>query len=691
MEKTLNQAIAAHKEGKLEEAENFYLEILKVEPKNIDANHNLGIIKFSKNDSAGALPLLKAATEINPNIVKFWVSYAGALIKEKKFAEAELSYEKIIKINPNYPNVYSTMGNILKEVGKFEKAEISYKKAIANKTNFPEDYYNLGNLLVELHKSDEAEAYFKKAIELNPDFAQAHNHLGLRMVALHKLEEAETCFTKATQLKPNYSGAHNNLGFIKKLLRKFEDSLASYNQAYSLKPDIDFLLGTFLHIKMYFCIWDDLTKNLTKLIKKIDNGEKVSPPFPLLSLIDDPNIHRESAEIFSRTEFPRSNIFPEIARYNKHQKIRIGYFSADFKDHPVSRLIAELFETHNRKKFEIHAFSFESNTEDEFNIRIKNGVDYFHNVQMMSDYDVVRHVRSLEIDIAIDLSGFTGGNRQGIFAMLIAPIQVNYLGYPGTMATDYMDYLIADSTVVPKKMQKYYSEKIVYMPNSYQPNLSNSNISQTLLSRQDANLPLKSFVFCCFNGQYKITPNTFASWMRILKATDDSVLWLLETNNNARNNLIKEAIKFGINKDRIIFAPHLSNNEHLKRIQLADLFIDTFPYNAHTTASDALRVGLPILTRIGNSFASRVAASLLNTVKLPELITTTEGDYESVAIKLANNPKKLTIIKKKLINNLLTTSLFDIHLYTSHLEATYSIMYEKYQNGLNPEDIEIDN
>ncbi len=690
MEKTLNQAINAHKQGKIDEAERLYLEILKVEPKNGDANHNLGVLKVYKNDSIGAIPLFKTATEIKPNIVQFWVSYAGALINEKKFKQAELSCRKIIKLKSDFPNAYSNLGNILKKIGKFNEAEINYKKAIVLNPNLAEDHYNLGNTLVELGKLDEVEICFKKAIKIKPDFAQAYNSLGIRLVELNRAGEAEIVYKKAIKVKPNYPEAYNNLGIVQKLLGKIEDSLISYNHAYSLKPDINFLLGTLLHVKMYLCIWDDLTKNLNELIERIHNGEKVSPPFPMLSLLDEPNLQKKTAEIFSVTEFPKSNIFSKITYYDNHQKIRVGYFSADFKNHPVSRLIAELFETHDRKKFEIHAFSFGLETQDEFNIRIKKGVDYFHSIQAMSDYEVVKLTRYLEIDIAIDLSGFTGGNRQNIFAMLAAPIQVNYLGYPGTMGIDYMDYLIADNVVIPKKMKNYYSEKIVYMPNSYQPNLSQRKLSKNLLSRKKVNLPNEAFVFCCFNSQYKITPTTFAGWMRILKATKDSVLWLLENNTNAAKNLKKEANKFGISEDRLIFAQKIPNDQHLKRIQLADLFIDTFPYNAHTTASDALRMNLPVLTLIGNSFTSRVGASLLNTAGIPEMITTTQNEYELLAINLAKNPNKLKDIKNKLINNLLKTPLFDIQKYTKNLERAYSIMHKNYQKGLNPKDIKIE-
>jgi predicted O-linked N-acetylglucosamine transferase (SPINDLY family) len=293
----------------------------------------------------------------------------------------------------------------------------------------------------------------------------------------------------------------------------------------------------------------------------------------------------------------------------------------------------------------------------------------------------------MEIDIAIDLKGFTQDCRPNIFAEGCAPIQVSYLGYPGTMGAEYIDYLIADHTLIPEEKQQHYSEKIVYMPNSYQVNVSKRSISKTSLMRHEFGLPNTGFVFCCFNNNYKITPATFAGWMRILKAVKNSVLWLIESNKCASKNLKKEAKKFGINEDRLVFATYVPVEEHLNRIKLADLFIDTLPYNAHTTTSDALRMGLPVLTCIGNSFASRVAASLLNAVNLPELITTTQEQYESFAIKLAMHPEKLNTIKEKLIKNLPTAALYDTQLFARHLESAYLNMYDRYQKGLNPDHI----
>ena len=376
--------------------------------------------------------------------------------------------------------------------------------------------------------------------------------------------------------------------------------------------------------------------------------------------------------------------------YPQHSKIRIGYFSADFKIHPVSTLTAELYEEHNREHFEIYAFSFGPDTKDEMNLRIKAGVDQFHDVESMSHMEIVNLARSLEIDIATDLAGFTADSRTDIFAMSVAPIQLSYIGYLGTMGADYYDYLIADPIMIPEESQKYYAEKIVYLP-SFQVNDSKDLPPEITLTRKDVGLPEEGFVFCCFNSTYKITPETFTGWMNILSKVDGSVLWLSKTNRTAIQNLKKEAQKLGIDPNRLIFASRLDAKEdHLNRIQSADLFLDTLPFNAHTTTSDALRVGLPVLTRIGESFTSRVAASLLNAVNLPELITSSQEEYEALAIELATNADKLKTIKDKLAQNLPTAPLYDTALFTQHIESAYKTMYERHHQGLKPEHIYVE-
>jgi predicted O-linked N-acetylglucosamine transferase (SPINDLY family) len=411
--------------------------------------------------------------------------------------------------------------------------------------------------------------------------------------------------------------------------------------------------------------------------------------FSLLALIDDPEIQRKTAEIYVNEKYPRHHILPKLNHYSKHSKVRIGYFSADFKNHPVSYLTVELYEIHDRNEFEIYAFSFGTDIKDEMNLRIKAGVDHYYDVSTLSDKEVALLSRSLEIDIAVDLGGYTQDNRTGIFAMQAAPLQLSYIGYLGTMAADYYDYLIADQTIIPEKYQKDYSEKIVYLP-SYQVNDSKKALPTAVFSRQDLELPETGFVFCCFNNTYKITPMTFDGWARILKQVDDSVLLVYADNDSAKANLTKEIVHRGIQPSRLVFGKRLPMHEYLARYRVADLFLDTLPYNAGTTASDALRMGLPVLTCMGQSFASRVAASLLNGVNLPELITTTQEQYESLAIDLAMHPEKLKAIKETLENNLLTASLYNTPLFTQHLESAYLSMYDRYQKGLAPEHIVVE-
>ena len=346
--------------------------------------------------------------------------------------------------------------------------------------------------------------------------------------------------------------------------------------------------------------------------------------------------------------------------------------------------MAELFERHDRSVCELIAFSFGPDTNDEMRKRLVAAFDKFINVRTHSDKDVALLSRSLGIDIAVDLKGYTRQSRPGIFSFRAAPLQVNYLGYPGTMGAEFIDYLIADATLIPEANQQHYSEKIAYLPNSYQVNDAKRPISDKAFTRKELGLPQTGFVFCCFNNNYKITPGTLDGWMRILKQVEGSVLWLLEDNPKAASNLIKEAAHRGVGAERLIFAPRMPLAEHLARHRLADLFIDTLPCNAHTTASDALWAGLPVLTCVGEAFASRVAASLLNGVQLPELITSTQSAYEARAIELATNPESLRHVKQELANHRLTTPLFDTQLFARHLEAAYTAMYERYQADLPP-------
>jgi predicted O-linked N-acetylglucosamine transferase (SPINDLY family) len=433
----------------------------------------------------------------------------------------------------------------------------------------------------------------------------------------------------------------------------------------------------------------DYHENKKKLLSKIVRNEKAIPPFAALAIFDLPHIHKLAADVWIKSKLPSLDInyYP---KYTRHKKIILGYYSADFHNHATSILMAEFFELHDRDKFEIIAFSFGPDKQDDMRQRVARAFDHFIDVRIKSDKDIAFLSRDMRIDIAIDLKGFTLGSRPNIFAYRCAPVQVNYLGYPGTMSSDYIDYLIADKTLIPVESQKHYSEKIIYLPNTYQVNDSKRKISDKLFTRKDFGLPESGFVFCCFNNSYKITPQVFGSWMRILNAVHGSVLWLLEVDSKFVQNLQKEADSRGVNANRLIFAKRMPLPEHLARHKLADLFLDTLPYNAHTTASDALWAGLPILTQIGESFAGRVAASLLAAIELPELITSTQKEYESKAIDLATNSEKMEKLKTKLFEKKSITPLFDTQLFTDHIQKGYQLIYERCQADLPFDHIYVD-
>ena len=685
--------------GQLDAAVKSFEKALAIKPDYTEVNYNLGLTFQELGQLDAAVKCYEDALVVNPEHAEAHNNLGVTLKELGQLDDAIKSYEKALAIKPDYTEAHSNLGNAFKDLGEPDAAVKFYEKALAANPDSAEAHYsltiaynNVGLAFMELGLPDDAIKFFEKALAVNPDSAEAHNNVGIAYAhnslgtAIHSLgqhEAALKCYKNALAIKPDYADAYLNRGNVLKDLERLDEALASYESAIALNPDSAFILGGLVHTKMKLCLWDDLANRLNELTTKINSSEKVIIPFALLALIDDPEIQKKNSEIYAKERYPQSHVLPKIEPYPKHKKIRIGYFSPDFRIHPVSDLIVELFEIHDRNQFEIYAFSFGPDTKDEMNLRIKVGVDHFHDVCTMSYEDTAVLARSVELDIAVDLGGYTAKCRTGIFAMSVAPIQVSYLGYAGTMATDYMDYLIADRTVIPEEKQHHYSENIAYLPNSYMVNDSKIKLSERVFTRREVGLPIDGFVFCCFNNHYKITPSIFVGWMRILSQVDASVLWLSDTNSTAVNNLKKEVKKHGVDPNRLIFAPHLPFKEdHLNRIQLADLFIDTLPFNAHVTASDALRMGLPVLTCIGSSFASRVAASLLNAVNLPELITSTQEQYESLAIELATHPEKLKIIKEKLVDNLPTAPLYDTQLFAKHLESAYLTMYDRYQTRI---------
>ena len=651
----------------------------------------LGACYKSLGQLDASIRMFQTAVDIKPDYAEVYNNLGITQMQLKQLNAAVESFNKALVIIPNYAEAYNNLGNAFKELRQFTVAIKNYQKAISIKPELAEGHNNLGLTFLSLGHIKKSAECFERAIAIKPDFASAHNNLGSSFRESGNLKNAVKCHENAIAINPNFAEAHNNLGNALKDLKHRKEALLCYEKAFDINPDIDFILGNILNTKLHLCIWDDLLIQIDVLINKINNNEKVIAPFPLIGLVDNLELHRKATKVYLQDKYPKKYELSEIELYPKHKKIRIGYFSADFRDHPVSHLTAQLYELHDREKFEIYAFSYGPDTKDEMNLRIKSGVDHFYDVQSLSHQEVVILARSLEIDIAVDLGGFTKKARTEIFAMQAAPIQINYLGYPASMGLSFIDYIIADKTVIPEDKQDYYSEKIVYLPDSFMVIDNQSKISTKNFKRDELGLPEQGFIFCSFNNHYKITPSVFCSWMRILSMIDGSILWLAEANSTTISNLRKEAEKNGVDGNRLIFATRLPLKEdHLNRIRVADLFLDTLPYNAHTTCSDALKMGLPVITCIGDSYASRVAASLLNAVDLPELITNSSQEYESLAIDLAQNKDKLNVIKDKLVSNLTSTPLNDTSLFTKNLEKAYLEIYKRHQLKIEPEHIFID-
>lgn len=720
---TLREAHSLHQAGRLDEARSLCLQALQMQPRQLEALNLLGIIAAQTGDPERAVALFGEALQLDPRSLAALNNHGNALRALRQPGAAIASYDRAIALKPDHAPTYNNRGKALHELQRYEEAIASYEQAIALRPDHAEAFCNRGKALFELRRYEDALASHDRAIALRPGYAAAYVDRGralagmmryeaaiasldeaiaidprlpgvwyIRANALYSLERFEAAlqsYERALALEPADPRAYHNHGNALFMLERYESALASYDQAIALDPDNRSTHGARLHARMHICDWRDFVPEIARLTDRIERGEAASNPMAVLALCGSPQLQKRAARNWVREECPPSDALPALPRRSRREKIRIGYFSGDFRIHAVSFLAAELFEIHDRGKLELTAFSLGIDTKDEMRRRVEAAFDRFLDVQHQSDSDIARLARDLEIDIAVDLGGFTRGGRPRIFAARAAPLQVSYLGYLGTMSAEYMDYLIADDTIVPETHREHYSEKIVYLP-SYQVNDSKRCIAPRRFGREELGLPATGFVFCCFNGSYKITPGTFDSWMRVLKRVPGSVLLLLGGSAAVERNLRREAHERGVAPERIVFGARLPPAEYLARYRAADLFLDTLPYNAGTTASDALWAGLPVLTCMGDAFASRVGASVLKGIGLPELIASTRERYEDLAVELATNPERLSGIRTRLAEHIRTTPLFDTATFARRLEAAYAHMYERYHAGLAPEHIRVD-
>ncbi len=692
VQRKIQEAVVHRREGRHGEAQIICREILTFQPQNFDALHLLGLVSYETGDLRHAVEVIGAALQVNPHHAAALNNLGMALAALGRHEDALTNYDQSVALKPGFAGAHNNRGNALRELGKFEAALQSFDLAIALLPDYASAYSNRGSVLRDLKRLEAAVESTDRALKINGNLGEAHNNRGNALRDLGHYEAALASFDTAVALMPRFAGAHVNRGNVLRDIGRFEAAVESYDRALQLKPDFPFLNGTRLHTKMQICDWSDFDGQVRDLAQKIERGESATPPLPVLALLDAPPLQRKAAEIWMGAMHPApgvAGVQPAPRGGGTRSKIRIGYYSGDYYDHPTTTLIAELFERHDRAKFELFGFSFGLDKHDGMRRRVGAAFDRFIDVREHSDQAVAAMSRELGIDVAVDLKGLTIDHRLGIFVHRPAPVCVHYLGYPGTLGTVAIDYLIADPTLILPDSRRHYREKIVYLPHSYQVNDTRRKISDRVFTRADAGLPPAGIVFCCFNNGYKITPATFDGWMRILARVQNAVLWLIEDNVTAAANLRREAMRRGIDPGRLVFAGRLPLAEHLARHRLADLFLDTLPYNAHTTASDALWAGLPVLTRLGEAFAGRVAASLLSAVGLPELVAATEAAYEDLAVDLASNPAQLRHIKDKLAAQRSTAPLFDPARFARHLEDAYALMVARLDAGLAPDHITI--
>ncbi len=672
--KNLNEAIACFEKS------------ISLDPEFSDAWCDLGVALFEAGRKSEALISYTKAVSLDPNFAEAFYNHGLALLKMDLGEDAIDYLKQAIALNSNFPPAYLTLGGAYSEIGNFFEAMKTFNFLISKYPQYVIGIAGKADLLFKMNRLNEALDLYNMTIAANPNVAEFYNNRGLVFSALKKFVSAVENFDSALVLKPHYVKALVNKGEALRGLRDFDAAFLSFEEALRLDPQFENLLGLYVHVKMQIANWHHFEENKKKIETGINQKKNISPPFSMLSIIDDPVIHLQAVLSYTESIKLDSKKKTDWVPSN-NSRIRIGYFSADFHNHATSYLLAEMFELHDDSQFELIAFSFGPEIQDEMRQRLVPAFEKFIDVSNKSDTDISDMARALKLDIAIDLKGYTTDSRPHIFAHGCAPVQINFIGYPGTMASKSMDYIVADKILIPEDYQNFYTEKVIYLPDSYQPNDSKRKIGSQPAQRALYGLPEESFVFCCFNNTYKIVPSVFASWMRILKANDQSVLWLLDDNESATKNLKDEAFRNGIDPERLIFAGRCQLDEHLARHACADLFLDTLPYNAHTTASDALWMGLPVLTQLGASFASRVAASLLSAVGIPELITHNQEAYESLAVGLSVNQDELKIIKQRLADNKFKSRLFDMGLYVKHLEAAYVAVHERHISGLSPDHI----
>ncbi|HEY4076327.1 MAG TPA: tetratricopeptide repeat protein [Rhizomicrobium sp.] len=680
----VNRAATLTTLNRFDDALAAYDHVLRMQPSNVMALNNRGLALRALRRLPEAVQVYERALTLKPDYTDARYNLAVAMLDQRRAGEALAFFEAVMADRPNDAELLNNRGVALWNLKRPAEALASYDRALAIEPHFLEVLGNRGLALRDMARYDEALACFDHMLLVAPNNAVAWNSRGNVLRDMKQFDQAIASYDRAIDIRPDYAEALNNRGYTHWADRHdYAPALADLERALQIDPEHPYARGEILHLKMYGADWQNFEKQKAQIETGIRLGQRVARPFMFQAASQSPEDLQACSRIWARDMYLEVANAPshDRAARKAHRKIRLGYVSGEFREQATQILMAGLYEQHDREKFEVIALDNGSSDGSAMRARLEKAFDKWIDIGALSDEDAAAKIRAEEIDILINLNGYFGKPRMGVFARRPAPIQVNYLGFPATLGAPYIDYIIADKVVIREDEQEFYDEQVVTLPASYQANDAKGRPVGKTVSRSEAGLPEDAFVFCNFNNAYKLTPETFAGWMRILKQVDGSVLWLLESRPPFADNLRRAASEHGVNGNRILFAPDRAPADHLARLGLADLFLDSLPYNAHTTASDALWAGVPLLTRRGSAFAGRVATSLLLAAGLPELVTETQQDYEVLAVKLAADATALKPLRDRLAKNRTTCALFDTAKFSRHIEAAYAQMWARWLAG----------
>lgn len=713
-----SRGVAHHQAGRLAEAERLYREILDLCPTHAESHSNLALAAMGRGHYAEAIAFCVRAISLRPDYLEAYINLVGSLEASHQFEEAALVYDELIPLAPCRDDLLNNLGVNLQRLGKIPEALEAYMKAVEIGPSNADAYFNMARALVDLRRADEAIAAYRRVIILQPDHAAACSNLGTllcsagefseastvgRYAAAHapndaavwcnlgvilqrqgNVEEAIVAYERAIALNPRYAGAYANLGVAYQEKFQFDDAILAFQRAATLQPDFDTAIAELIKLRRHICEWSEYEDDARRLISLVDDNKDVAISLLLMAFPSTPsqqlkcgrNLNKRLNAVAKRFSGYRIDLGSPV--------IRIGYISNDFRDHPVGRLVVELFSLHDRSKCEVFAYSMGKDDDSSVRRRIREGSDHFIDIHPLSNVEAANRIHQDAIEILIDLTGPALGSRMEILADRPAPVQVSYIGWPGTMGADWIDYIIADPYLVPFSQEPWFSEKIVHLPDCYQPSDPKRIRAPLRVTRADCGLAEDAFVYCSFNNTVKLMPDMFDTWMRILTQVEHSVLWLYCKSPATKENLLRRAELRGISDDEIVFASFAAMDVYLSRLSLADLFLDSFPYNAGATCNDALWAGLPVLTCGGETYVSRMAGSLLTALRLPELITHSLEEYEAMAVKLAAQPAELKSIRQRLTANRDLSPLFDMNVFTKNLENVYVQMQKSWRCDEKP-------